>query len=187
MSRQKDMMVFMKVGDHARESWEQILERKRREFDVAGQIFWGYGGGACHPINQVQPFARIAIQEQGGIALVMEPIRSNAEPDIVPATEFSRDGIAWEPLPEGVSVLGSRYAFVLDEIRPGDLDLNLTEYEVGVGPSRGKAAEDYLMGRTDKGCLIRSAKPRIDVGRNNIIRKVQFQAALKDPFAVLLR
>ena len=182
-----DKMFFMKVGDHASESWEEILHRKRREFESAGQIFWGYGGVACHPLTQAQPFARLAIEEQGGIALVMEPINSKAEPDIVPATEFSRDGINWEPLPEGVQVTGSRYAFVLDEIKPGELDLDLGEYEIGIGPSRGKSAEDYLKGRTDKGCLIRSARSHLSLGRADTIRKVKFRAELKDPFAVLLR
>jgi hypothetical protein len=179
--------LFMKVGDHANESWEDILARKRREFEAAGQIFWGYGGVACHPLTQAQPFARLAIQEQGGIVLIMEPINSKAEPDIVPAREFSRDGINWEPLPNGVHVTGSRYAFVLDEIKPGELDLDLGEFEIGIGPSRGIPAEAYLKGRTDKGCLIRSARPNLPVGRAERIRKVKFQAELKDPFAVLLR
>ena len=33
--------IFMKVGNHAGETFESILERKRREFDRAGKIFLG--------------------------------------------------------------------------------------------------------------------------------------------------
>src|SRR4051812_41611270 len=110
-----DCFLFMKVGDHAGEPWEAILERKRREFTKAGMIFWGYGGTACHPLSQVQPFARLSIKQQGRIFLVMEHIDSKADPDIVPATQYSSDGINWKPIPEGISVLGSKYAFVLDE------------------------------------------------------------------------
>ena len=50
-----------------------------------------------------------------------------------------------------------------------------------------KAAEDYLRGRTDKGCLVRSEKPRSLVSGQDVIRRVGFHARLKDPFAVLLR
>jgi hypothetical protein len=180
--------IFMKVGDHAAETWEQILERKRREYDEAGQIFWGYGGNACHPINQVQPFAKLALKEMGDVVLVMEYIRSNADPDIVPATEYSKDGVIWEPIPRGIKVTGSRYAMVLDEIRPGDLEVNLGRYEVAVGPSTGKAAEAYLQGRTDKACFVKSREERLtEVPSPKHTRKTSFLAKLKDPYAVVLR
>jgi hypothetical protein len=183
-----DKFIFMKVGDHAAEPWEKILERKRREFQRTGHIFWGYGGSACHPISQVQPFARIAVQEHGKVVLVMEQIDSRAEPDLLPATEFSRDGIKWEPIPDGISVVGSRYAFILDEIQPGDLDIELAKYEVAVGPSSGKPCEAYLSGHVDKGCFVKSTKPRAtDATAGKLVRKARFFAKLKEPYAVLLR
>jgi hypothetical protein len=151
-------------------------------------IFWGYGGNACHPISQVQPFARLALKEQDTIYLVMEPIDSRAVPDVVPATEFSRDGVVWERLPRGVKVTGSRYAFVLDEIKPGDLELPLNGYEVGIGPSVGKPAESYLVGHTDKACLVHSRAARnVESDNGRIVRKIEHLAEMKDPFAVLLR
>lgn len=187
-SQLPERFLFMKVGNHAGESWDQILTRKRREYEDTGMIFWGYGGNACHPISQVQPFARLSIQEQGGILLVMEPINSNADPDIVPATEYSKDGVLWEPVPKGITVTGSRYAFVLDEIKPGELEIALNRYEVGIGPSCGKAAESYIQGRTDKACLVQSKTEReAKVPSEKLIRKVGFTAELKEPFAVLLR
>ena len=118
----------------------------------------------------------------------MEPINSNADPDIVPATEFSEDGILWQPIPKGITVTGSRYALVLDEIKPGELDLPLNCYEVGIGPSSGKAAETYLQGRIDKACLIQSPASRSSLGKEEkIVRKVGYSAEMKEPFAVLLR
>lgn len=178
----------MKVGGHPAESWEQILERKRREYTKAGMIFWGYGGGACHPINQIQPFARLALKEMDKVVLVMEYIKSDADPDIVPATEYSKDGVVWEPIPEGIKVTGSRYAMVLDEIQPGDLDVWLNRYEVAVGPSTGKPAEAYLQGRTDKACFVKSAAERVVAeASEKLQRRVTFYARLKDPYAVVLR
>jgi hypothetical protein len=183
-----DKFVFMKVGDHAAESWEKILERKRREYVDAGMIFWGYGGNACHPINQVQPFARLVLKETDRVVLVMEYIRSDADPDIVPASEYSKDGVTWEPIPKGIKVTGSRYALVLDEILPGDLDVSLNRYEVAVGPSAGKPAEAYLQGRTDKGCFVKSAQERaVEDAAAKVRRKANFFARLKDPYAVVLR
>lgn len=187
MNRLPRRFLFMKVGNHANETWEQILERKRREHDATGRIFWGYGGSACHPINQVQPFARLSIKEQGGICLVMEPIDSNADQDELPATEYSSDGVVWQPIPKGIKVTGSRYAMVLDEIKPNDLDLPLDEYEVAYGPSKGKPACEYLRGRTDKGCLVKRAVSGVIAPDDRIVRKVGFIAELKEPYAVLLR
>ena len=121
-------------------------------------VFWGYGGNSCHPVSRVQPFARLAIREQGNVLLVMEPINSNADPDIVPAID-SRDGVSWERIPKGINVLGSRYALVLSEIRPGELEVKLNGFEVATGPSTGKPAEAYLQGRIDKGCFVERLGP----------------------------
>jgi hypothetical protein len=180
-----EKFLFMKVGNHAGEDWEQILARKRREFEDSGMIFWGYGGTACHPISQVQPFARLAIKEQGGIQLIMHPIKSNSDQDTAEATQYSVDGRIWIKIPDGIHVTGSRYALVLDRIDEADLDLPLHELEVGIGPSLGKPAEDYLVGRTDKGCLMRSSNLRKETEQS--VRKGGFVANLKSPFGVLLR
>lgn len=174
----------MKVGMHAHETLDQILERKKREFDACGSIFWGYGGTACHPVNQVQPFAKLSVQEQGGISLVMEFIDSKANPAVAPATQFSTDGKNWAPLPKGVSVTGSKYAIVLDEIKPFELVLPADGYGVAIGPSKGKLAVDYLKGRVDKACLT-------SIGKVGGIKKFQhelsFIAKMKDPYAVFVK
>ena len=91
-----------------------------------------------HPVRCVQPFAKLWVQKEGAIQIIMEPIDSRADPDVLPANEYSVDGIEWESLPTGVVVTGSRYAIVLDEITPGQLDLDLGQFEVGIGPSRGR-------------------------------------------------
>src|SRR5258706_290594 len=73
--------IFMKIGSHAGENLEEILERKQREIEVAGRTFWGYGGPPCHPLKQVQPFAR-SLVKQPTIFLLMEYINSLADPQI---------------------------------------------------------------------------------------------------------
>jgi hypothetical protein len=182
-----EAFVFMKVGDHAGETFEQILERKNREIKRAGFSFWGYGGTACHPISQVQPFAKSVIQKQGSIYLLMQPIHSTADPEIIPATLYSEDGVEWKRIPKEIQVTGSRYALVLSEILPGELDISPDEFVVGVGPSRGKPASEYLQGRVDKACLCRENTKVKSTNKNNDRKEIKYMAKLQEPFAVLLK
>ena len=179
--------IFMRVGSHAGESFEDILDRKQRELTEAGRIFWGYGGTTLHPIKHVQPFAKLWVQREGLINILMEPIDSRADPDVLPANEYSVDGITWDPIPEGILVTGSRYAIVLDEIRPGGLDLNLGEFEVGIGPSRGRNAAHYVRGRVDKGCFVATQPESEGASVEERPVAIGFQARLIDPYAVMLR
>lgn len=183
-----EAFIFMKVGDHAGETWDEILERKQNELKNTGKSFWGYGGNACHPLQQVQPFVKTQIHN-GVVQLLMEPIKSNADPDILPAKYFSADGINWEPMPESINVTGSKYALVLEELKPVESEISLEQYSVGVGPSRGRNALDYLRGRTDKACLVFNpdSHPQHEYNEKVKFRKVGFSAKLADPYAVLLK
>ena len=178
-------LLFMKVGLHAGETLEVILDRKRREFETAGMIFWGYGGSTCHPSRCVQPFAKLKIGEGGNVHIVMERIDSHHPPSDVIAKEFSEDGIIWKPIPKGIVVRGSRYAVVLDELQAGDLDIDLADYKVAVGASRGKLASTYIAGRVDKGCFTKKTQRPKEL--ESQIKKIEYIAKLKSPFAVFTR
>ena len=181
-----EAFIFMKVGNHAGESFDAILERKNREWQQAGRVFWGYGGAVCHPLMQVQPFARLYEKKDGRIYLFMEPMDSKANPAIEPAREYSDDGVTWQPLPDGISVLGSKYALILDKIQPCEVEIGIEQYVVGIGNSRGKSAAEYLQGRVDKGCLTR-ASGLSSLSNPLFKRAVKFSAQLLEPYAVLLR
>lgn len=179
-----EAFIFMKVGNHAGENFEQILERKNNEFKRTGRIFWGYGGRSCHPLTQVQPFARLQVKRSGNLYLLMQMIDSHAVPDIIPATEYSEDGVTWNQIPDGISVTGSRYALLLNEIKPGDLDITIGRYEVGIGPSRGKVASEYIKGHIDKACLTIREAARNRMGER---KHFKYSARLVEPYAVMLR
>lgn len=186
MNGAPEAFIFMKVGNHAGETFEEILARKKEEYLRAGKMFWGYGGPMCHPLNQVQPFVRVQEKNNGSVYVLMQEIDSRASPAILPAKQFSEDGVNWKDLPEGVDVRGSRYALVLDEITTEDFEINLQDFQIGAGPSASKNAASYFRGHVDKACLIQSSEPSITDARTKT-RKINLAARLLEPYAVLLK
>lgn len=177
-----DAVLFMKVGTHANEPLEDIVERKSREIDQAGYAMWGYGGNTCHPRTMVQPFARSRHEAGQPIRLVMEAMNSKHFAAKVRATEYSVDGISWSEIPEAINVLGSRYALCIQNLRPTKSTLALGETRVAVGNSKGRGGDSYVNGRVDKACLEvvgeSSDQRLVDIG---------LVADLIDPFAVFLK
>ena len=179
--------IFMKVGHHSGESLESIMERKQREITDAGRTFWGYGGSLLHPINQVQPFAKRLVDQKEEIKMLMAPTASKTDVPILPGIDFSVDRHKWEPLPSGIRVTGSRYAILLDEIKPVHLELDLGHFEVGIGPSRGRNATQYVKGKVDKGCFVEARATRADSDIPRQLVHIAWEARLVAPYAVFVR
>lgn len=175
-----DKVLFMKIGIHASESLESIIERKRAEIQDEGFAFWGYGGNTCHPTRMVQPFA---LTTTGPIVLAMQPIVSNHFADPIRAEQYSADGITWKDVPPGINCVGSRHALLIDSLAPAGFDLDLSRTRVALGPSRGKVGTDYIKARVDKACLEVVDTPH---GEAKSI-EIGWQATLADPYAVFLR
>jgi len=175
-----DKVLFMKIGIHANEPLESIIERKQKEIQDEGFAFWGYGGNTCHPTRMVQPFA---LDATGPIVLAMEPMVSNHFADPIRAEQYSADGITWQEVPAGINCRGSRHALLIDSLEPASFDLDLSRTRVAIGPSMGKAGVDYVKARVDKACLEIVDTPQGD----SALRHIGFQATLADPYAVFLR
>ena len=187
MNPKSEAFVFMKVGQHAGEDFDSIIQRKIKEIETTGMSFWGYGGPTCHPTNQIQPFAKHVIEKKGTIYLCMEKIKSFTALDVLPATMFSIDGIKYDPIPEGIKVVGSRYAIVLDEIVPEKIEIPLSSYEVAYGKSHGRLAVDYIKGHVDKACL-EFIPERLSLSKDEShIKTISYVAKMKEPFAVFVR
>lgn len=180
-------VIFMKVGLHAQESIEDIIVRKQQEFEEAGVIFWGYGGNSCRPNTMVQPFVK-GIEAQGNeVLIVMNKMNSKHEAPPEIAKEYSEDGVIWKPVPKGVQVRGSRFAMVLGELRLEEFEIALNDYEVGVGPSRGKNASKYIVGQSDKGCLLYAPSAIPAPPEERIIKQIGLVAKVQAPYAVFVR
>ena len=179
--------IFMKVGTHAQESIEDIVKRKQREFEETGSIFWGYGGNTCHPLTMVQPFAKEIEGSGNQLLIVMQKMDSkHAAPPAI-AKQYSDDGVNWQPIPKGIEVRGSRYALVLDELKINEFELDLCELEVGVGRSRGRKANEYLMGRVDKGCFCYKPETGSVPRDEKLVKPIDLVARVKQPYAVFLK
>lgn len=179
--RPGDSFLYMKVGVHANETLADIIARKRAEIEYAGVAFWGYGGSSCHPFNAVQPFVREVTSTGTKVRLLMQEINSRHFAEGA-AKEFSADGRSYQPVPNGITVLGSRYALVLKNLEAIDLDIPLSDTTVGVGRMVGVTGDKYIRGHVDKACLVYQPSDQQDK-----IIHMSLAAELAEPYAVVLR
>jgi hypothetical protein len=179
--------VFMKVGMHAQEPLADILVRKQKEIDDAGFALWGYGGNTCHPLTMVQPFARDFVQRDGVIYLCMQPMQSGHVAPQERAAELSADGTKWEPIPEAINVLGSRYAMAIDDLHVEEFELPLAETRVGIGKSKGRRGDVYISGHVDKACFEVVDEPAPETSGPETVAPIGLVARIVEPYAVLLR
>jgi hypothetical protein len=172
--------IVMKVGFHAEEELDQILRRKQNEIADGSYCLWGYGGSACHPITQVQPF----VKRTASLEVLFVPTTSRPKLGTLTSTSFSEDGTQWKVIPGHCHVSASKYALVLDHIELVDEVVDLSQFEIAIGPSEGRPASGYLLGRVDKACVRRSFSA---AGRVAAPHRVLARARLAPPYGVLLR
>lgn len=142
---QFENIILMKYGYHAGEEVDAIIKRKEKEIADVGYCFWGYGGTLLHPLNQTQPFC-----ENKKVYLLLTQTPSKFLNSAKRAEYYSKDKITYEKIPNGINVLGSKYALVFKNLKKVDMEINLYDYEIGIGASTGKCLKDYFGGRVDK-------------------------------------
>ncbi|MGE4243302.1 hypothetical protein [Ramlibacter sp.] len=180
-----DPFIFMKVGVHASEPLEAIIQRKREEIAKAGVSFWGYGGGTCHPLTAVQPFVKEYVANGVNVRLLMQEINSRHYAQPVRAEEYSADGVHWEKIHKDIHVLGSRYALVIESLDMVEMTIALEDSAVGVGRMRGAKGDKYIQGHVDKACLVFQPGGAPEPTGKQVALKLA--ARLHAPYAVLLK
>ncbi len=181
-------VLYMKVGTHADEPLSAIVERKRREIEDAGYALWGYGGNTCHPTTMVQPFARDYEVRGQTIHLVMQPMQSNHFAVTARAEEMSSDGVSWQPIPEPIAVVGSRFALAIRDLRETELELPLGHTRVAAGLKRGRRGDHYIKGRVDK-AVLEIVDDDLDLpdADEAAVKQIGLVAELVAPYAVFVR
>jgi hypothetical protein len=121
------------------------------------------------------------------VLIIMQKMNSkhDAPPEV--AKQYSDDGVNWQPIPKGIEVRGSRFALVLDELKLEEFDVDIGELEVGVGPNRGRRADQYLIGQADKGCFVYSPREVPIASEEKTIKRIGLVARVKPPFAVFVK
>lgn len=180
-------VLYMKVGTHANEPLDAIIERKQAEIDAAGFALWGYGGNTCHPTTMVQPFARDFELRGETIHLVMHPMVSNHFAVTARAEEMSTDGQEWTRIPDPINVLGSRYALAIAALEAVEFALPLSQTRVALGNSRGRRGDEYIQGRVDKAVFEVVDKATDDDDTEREAEQIGLVADLVEPFAVFVR
>lgn len=147
-----DNIIIMKCGTHASEKIEDIFKRKKLEELNNGYSCWGYGGTLCHPLKQVQPFCNTYQK----VYLLLTPTNSELNNQPKRAERFSIDKEIWKSLNSKINIYGSKYALVIKNLQKCDFEIDLKDYVVAIGNSKGKSLVDYLNGRIDKACAIKN-------------------------------
>ena len=184
-----DAFLYMKVGPHGPESLDEILVRKAREYEATGRIFWGYGGSVLHPRTQVWPFAEKWTARQGSLYVLMERLpkpRRNHIPNTSTATHYSADGDEYVKLPAGVRT-GTAFALVLGEIIRVDREIDLRDFRVGAGDSKGKNAAEYVRWHVDKGCFVAATDEPPPDHLPSTPASITYMAEVVPPYCVFLR
>lgn len=180
-------ILFMKVGVHAQEDLESIILRKTKEIEDAGFALWGYGGGTCHPLTMVQPFAEKHAQKGEKIFLCMQQMTSNHFADPVRAEQYSVDGITWLPINETIHVRGSRFALAIKALHKEEFILPLNKAQVAVGKSQGRLGNNYIGGRVDKACFDLIDGVETPPEPADTVVQINLVAELCEPYAVFLK
>ena len=174
-----DNVIIMKCGTHANEKIEDIFNRKKLEEINNGYTCWSYGGTLCHPINQVQPFCKA----YNKVYLLLTPTNSELNNDPKRAESFSIDKYTWSNFNSEVNVYGSKYALVIKNLQKCNFEIDLKDYEIAVGKSKGKNLSEYLQGRVDKACAIKNIKDK----NNSKKIKIVMIAELVSPYSIFVK
>lgn len=177
-------IIYMKIGYHTNEEIDEIVKRKLKEERDVGYFFWGYGGSFCHPLNQIKPFIEkcLAIGIKPKLLMSFTPSKYISTPNF--AKEYSTDKKDWRPLPEKVSIKGSKYAIVCKNLKKVNVEIDLNSYMVGVGNKKGTPLGEYIRYRVDKACaFLNDSKKKLPEKTVKIV----YVADIINPWAVFVR
>ena len=75
----------------------------------------------------------------------------------------------------------------MDALKPIRLEIDLGQYEVGIGPSQGRNAANYIKGLVSKGCFVATHPTVVDTDSPQQIVEIAWEARIVAPYAVFVR
>lgn len=98
------------------------------------------------------------MQNKEKVYLLLTPTTSELNNVPQRSNYYSMDKETWNDINLSINVLGSKYAIIANKLQKCDLEINLNDYEIAIGNSLEKNLGDYLKGRVDKACAIKTTK-----------------------------
>lgn len=180
-------IILMKVGPYCGYSLDQIIDIKQKEQDKVGKYFWGYSGVFCRPLVVKNLVSNAGAE---GVKILFVETKS----DFVPETyekfsQYSKDGSAWEGLPEDVLLVGNRkkphFAITGKDLKEEDFQLDLTQYCTlkGLFINENQRFDSYFKYRVDKACGV-YLPTEVE---NTKFMQVKYSSNLVDPYVVSVR
>jgi len=182
-------ILFMKVGPHSGFELDEIIKMKKGEEEAHGKFFWGYAGTLCHPFKVVN-FVKQSLKYGKRPMMVMAYTPSKYFSSTTGRIkEYSIDRTRWIPLPEGVVLIGCKYAVIGEGLRQTQILIDLNSYAVWNGGqvtlwgNPGRLLGDYLKGQVNKARAVllpnSSKSPRYT--------QISYIAEIVEPYCVFLR
>jgi hypothetical protein len=122
-------ILLMKAGPYCGYSLDEIIEIKQKEERKCGKFFWGYGGVFCRPdiINNFIAFSKSKNVKSKGFFSITNSVYQIS--GFGKFSEFSRDGLNWQKLPENVLLVGNiqkpHFAVIGRNLRKCDIEIDI--------------------------------------------------------------
>jgi len=146
-----ETLVFMKVGSHGDEKFQEIIRRKKREEHLSGFMLWGYAGNLLDAFD-LSLYLKTNWQRGKRIFIAMSETKSPFRNYPIRSKSFSIDKHIWYQLPKNVYTYGCDKAIICKGLEHVKIKIDLAAFSVSVGPSKGKNLSEYIKYRTDKAC-----------------------------------
>ena len=127
----------------------------------------------------MQPFCKA----NNKVYLLLTPTHSELNSNPKRAESFSIDKYTWLNFNSKINVYGSKYALIIKNLQKCNFEIDLKDYEIAIGKSKGKNLSEYLRGRVDKACAIKNIKDK------NYSKKVKIImiAELVSPYSIFVK
>ncbi len=185
---EEKLAIFSIIGEHAKETKENILSRKKKEIKETGRSFWLIRSVKAK-VEDIQNICQLAQSGHKKIfCFFLEPSQKNgAQPTKTEAiaSQFSADSLQWKNIPKGIKVTGkidkrtAALVFKNLEICPAGAEVDLWEYSNFLNPIEPIR---FSLGASTF-CSIKKYNPGLKSRKRRIVAKGE----LVYPFAVWLK
>jgi hypothetical protein len=185
MKEKLNNIIYLPGGVHANEEINSIVERKIKEINKNGFMFFGYNGTLLHPNSQVVPFGKKNHKNNNKTYVLISAIKKDYQKFVIKAKDYTINRVEWFDIPENINVLGSKYALVCSNIKPCSFDIDLNDYVIARGKHKNERFAEVYSTRLDSVCAHYNPENKKEI--NKKIVHIDYIAELTEPYGVFVR